>query len=144
MNKEGSGDMYFKGSNLIHIIRQLMNDDVQFRNLLRTINKKFYHQTITSKQLERFIIEESGIPLEKVFDQYLRTSEIPILEIKSMEDGFQYRWVNCVSGFAMKVKNSMGHWISPTEEWSELIKWPADFGEAKFDKYFYIKQNTIR
>jgi aminopeptidase N len=144
VNKEGSGDMYFKGSNLIHIIRQLMNDDVQFRNLLRTINKKFYHQTITSKQLERFIIEESGIPLEKVFDQYLRTSEIPILEIKSMEDGFQYRWVNCVSGFAMKVKNSMGHWISPTEEWSELTKWPADFGEPKFDKYFYIKQNTIR
>ena len=144
VNQEGSGDMYFKGSNLIHILRQQINDEVQFRNLLRAINKKFYHQTITSKQLERFIIEETGIPLEKVFDQYLRTTEIPVLEIKSLGDGFQYRWVNCVSGFAMKVKNSMGHWISPTEEWSVVTKWSTDFGEQLFDKYFYIKQNTIR
>jgi aminopeptidase N len=144
VNQEGSEDMYFKGSNLIHILRQQINDEVQFRNLLRAINKKFYHQTITSKQLERFIIEETGIPLEKVFDQYLRTTEIPVLEIKFLEDGFQYRWVNCVSGFAMKVKNSKGHWISPTEEWSVVTKWSTDFGEQLFDKYFYIKQNTIR
>ena len=143
VNKEGSGDMYFKGSNLIHMIRQLINDDVQFRNLLRAINKKFYHQTITSKQIERFIIEETGIPLEKVFDQYLRSTKIPTLEIISMEDGFQYRWTNCVSGFAMKVKNSRGHWISPTEEWSSKVIWPADFGDKVFDSLFYIKQTHI-
>ena len=143
VNKEGSGDMYFKGSNLIHMIMQLINDDVQFRNLLRAINKKFYHQTITSKQIERFIIEETGIPLEKVFDQYLRSTKIPTLEIISMEDGFQYRWTNCVSGFAMKVKNSRGHWISPTEEWNSKVIWPADFGDKVFDSLFYIKQTHI-
>ena len=144
VNKEGSGDMYFKGSNLIHIVRQLMNDDVQFRNLLRAINKKFYHQIITSKQIERFIIEETGIPLEKVFDQYLRSTKIPTLEIKSRDDGVQYRWTNCVSGFTMKVKNSRGHWISPTEEWSSKVIWQADFGEQVFDSLFYIKQSHIR
>ncbi len=144
INQEGSGDMYFKGSNLIHIIRQLLNDEVQFQNLLRAINKKFYHQTITSTQLERFILEETSLPLEKVFDQYLRTTQIPTLEIKSIGDGFQYRWVNCVSGFAMKVRNSKGHWISPTEEWSVVTKWPVDFGEQLFDHLFYIKQTRIQ
>ena len=144
INQEGSGDMYFKGSNLIHIIRQLLNDEVQFQNLLREINKKFYHQTITSTQLERFILEETSLPLEKVFDQYLRTTQIPTLEIKSIGDGFQYRWVNCVSGFAMKVRNSKGHWISPTEEWSVVTKWPVDFGEQLFDHLFYIKQTRIQ
>lgn len=144
VNKEGSGDMYFKGSNLIHIIRQLMNDDVQFRNLLRAINTKFYHQTITSNQIERFIIEETGIPLEKVFDQYLRSPKIPTLEIQSKDEGVQYRWTNCVSEFTMKVKNSRGHWISPTEEWSSKVIWQADFGEQVFDSLFYIKQSHIR
>jgi aminopeptidase N len=144
VNKEGSGDMYFKGSNLIHIVRQLMNDDVQFRNLLRAINKKFYHQTITSNQIERFIIEETEIPLEKVFDQYLRSTKIPTLEIKSKEDGMQYRWINCVPGFTMKVKNSSGHWISPTEEWSAKVIWQADFGDQVFDSLFYIKQSHTR
>jgi hypothetical protein len=144
VNKEGSGDMYFKGSNLIHIIRQLMNDDEEFRNLLRAINKKFYHQTVTSNQIERFIIEKTGIPLEKVFDQYLRSTKIPTLEIKSSLDGVQYRWTNCVSGFRMKVKNSRGHWISPTEEWSSKVIWQADFGDQVFDSLFYIKQSHIR
>ena len=144
VNKEGSGDMYFKGSNLIHIIRQLMNDDVQFRNLLRAINTKFYHQTITSNQIELFIIEETGIPLEKVFDQYLRSPKIPTLEIKSSVDGVQYRWTNCVPGFTMKVKNSRGHWISPTEEWSSKVIWQADFGDQVFDSLFYIKQSHTR
>jgi hypothetical protein len=119
-------------------------EESQFRNLLRAINTKFYHQTITSNQIERFIIEETGIPLEKVFDQYLRSPKIPTLEIQSKDEGVQYRWTNCVSGFTMKVKNSRGHWISPTEEWSSKVIWQADFGEQVFDSLFYIKQSHIR
>ena len=143
VNKEGSGDMYFKGSNLIHVIRQLIDSEAKFMLLLRNINKQFYHKTITTKQLEKFIIDETGFSIEKVFDQYLRTIKVPTLEIKSVGDGFQYRWTNCVSGFAMKVKNSRGHWISPTEEWSSKVIWPADFGDQVFDSLFYIKQTHI-
>ncbi len=44
VNKEGSGDMYFKGASLVHTIRQIINDDEKFRVLLRSLNKDFYHQ----------------------------------------------------------------------------------------------------
>ena len=144
VNQEGSGDMYFKGSNLIHIIRQLIDDDVLFQRLLRELNRKFYHQTVTSYQFEKFIIDETNLPLEKVFDQYLRSVQIPILEIKQDGDELQYRWTNCVPGFAMKVKNSQGYWLSPTENWSQKIKWRVDYGDQVFDSLFYIKQILMR
>ena len=143
VNKEGSGDMYFKGSNLIHIIRQLIDNEVKFMLLLRDINKQFYHKTITTKQLEKYIIDETGLSLEKVFDQYLRTIMLPTLEIKSVGDGFQYRWTNCVPGFDMKIKNSKGHWISPSENWSSVTPWNVDFGDQIFDRLFYIQQKQV-
>ena len=77
VNQEGSGDMYYKGGNLLHTIRQVINDDEKFRQILRGLNKDFYHQTVDSKQVEAYISEKSGIDLSKVFDQYLRTTVIP-------------------------------------------------------------------
>ena len=86
VNNEGSGDMYYKGANLIHTIRQIINDDEKFRQILRGLNKDFYHQTVTSKQVEDYIIQKSGKDLSKVFDQYLRTTQIPVLELKAEGD----------------------------------------------------------
>jgi aminopeptidase N len=79
VNKEGDGDMYPKGANLIHTIRQLIDDDEKFRSILRGLNKEFYHQTTTSAQVENYIAKKSGLKLDKVFDQYLRYSKIPQL-----------------------------------------------------------------
>ena len=70
VNKEGSGDMYYKGANLLHTIRQVINDDEKFRQILRGLNKDFYHQTVTSKQVEDYISQKSGKDLSKIFDQY--------------------------------------------------------------------------
>jgi len=143
VNKEGSGDMYFKGSNLIHIIRQLVNNDELFRSLLRGMNARFHHQTITSEQLEKYLIDITGLNLGKVFDQYLRTVQVPVLEYRVIEDGFQYRWTNCVPGFDLKIKNKEGYWIYPTENWSQIIKWSKDLGSQNFDSLFYIKQRQV-
>ena len=43
----------------------------------------------------------------------------------------------------MKIKNSKGHWISPSENWSIPTKWQSDFGTQDFDGLFYIKQKRI-
>jgi aminopeptidase N len=74
VNQEGSSDMYYKGSNLLHTIRQLVNDDEKWRQILRGLNKDFYHQTVTTKQIEDYVSEKSELKLSKVFDQYLRTA----------------------------------------------------------------------
>ena len=69
--------MYPKGANILHSIRQSIDNDELFRKILRGLNKDFYHQTVTSKQIENYISKKSGYDYGKVFDQYLRTTQIP-------------------------------------------------------------------
>ena len=42
--------------------------------------------------------------LSKVFDQYLRTTKIPVLEYQLEGSRLSYRWSNVVPGFDMPVK----------------------------------------
>lgn len=125
VNHEGSSDMYYKGGNMLHTIRQLVNDDTKWRQILRGLNKTFYHKTVTSAQIEQYVSQQAGINLKSVFDQYLRTAKIPVLEYRPVAGGFQYRWANCVSGFAMPVKVCLGESgpyssIQPTTQWKTL------------------------
>lgn len=137
VNKEGSGDMYAKGSNLVHIIRLLIDDDEKFRMLLRKMNEKFYHRTTTSHDVEEFIIRETGIDLTKVFDQYLRNSTIPTLEFSFEKGKYRFRWTDCISGFNMPLKIYAGkpQWIYPTTEWKSV---PAASPDLTIDPNFYI------
>lgn len=139
VNQEGSGDMYYKGANLIHTIRQVINDDAKFRDLLRSLNRDFYHQTVTTKQIEDYISRKSGKDLSKVFDQYLRTTMIPVLELKAEEDKLKFRWTNCVPGFNMPVKLTNGQWIFPTTTEQKIKIAGKNFTGVKADPDFYIE-----
>ena len=79
-------DMYYKGSNLLQTIRHSMDNDSLFRQILKGLNKTFYHQTVTSKQVEDYISKRAGYNYGKVFDQYLRNTEIPQLELYFSDD----------------------------------------------------------
>ena len=138
VNKEGSGDMYYKGSNMLHTIRQVINDDEKFRSILRGLNKDFYHQSVTSKEIEDYIILKSGKDLRKVFDQYLRTANIPVLELKAEDDKIKFRWTNCVPGFNMPVKLTNDEWIKPTTAEQKIKSSSKSFKEVEVDRNFYI------
>jgi aminopeptidase N len=86
VRNEGSGDMYPKGASMIHTIRQVINNDEKFRQILRGLGKDFYHQTVTTQQIENYISSKSGIDFSSVFDQYLRTIQIPTLEYSQNGD----------------------------------------------------------
>lgn len=131
VNEEGSGDMYFKGANLIHTIRAVINNDEKFRSILRGLNQDFYRKTVTTKEVEDYISQKSGIDFSKVFDQYLRTTKIPAFEVK---DG-QYRWSNVVPGFNMPLQLANGYWLMPTMAWKKL---PANVKSTEVNKNFYI------
>jgi len=105
VNKEGSGDMYYKGGNMIHNIRHIINNDSLFRNILRGLNTTFYHQTVTTEQIEAYINKHSGIDFQKIFDQYLRTTQIPTLTfvLDKSKQQVTLHWTNCVEGFNMPV-----------------------------------------
>ncbi len=106
-NREGSGDMYSKGGNLLHTIRQIVGDDEKWRIILNGLNKDFRHQTVTTAQIENYISQKSGIDLSKIFDQYLRTTKIPLLQYKIDGKTVSYKYDRVVSGFAMPVRVSI-------------------------------------
>jgi aminopeptidase N len=136
VNQEGSGDMYNKGSNMLHTIRQVINDDAKFRSILRGLNKDFWHQTVTSKQVEEYISNKSGKDFSKVFDQYLRTTNIPVLHLEAKKDELEYFWSNCVAGFNMPVKLTNGEWIYPTAK-KQTLK-GKNYDAVDVDPNFYI------
>ena len=142
VNHEGSGDMYDKGANMLHTIRQLVDDDARWRGILRGLGKTFWHQTVTGRQIEDYLNSRSGMDLSKVFDQYLRTTKVPTLEYKIEGSKLSYRWSNVVPRFAMPVKvtTSPGRlaWIKPTETWNTTpidLARPEDF---HVDENFYV------
>jgi aminopeptidase N len=140
VNRQGSGDMYYKGGNMLHTIRQVINDDEKFRQILRGLNKTFYHQTVTTQQVEDYISKQSRIDFSKVFDQYLRTTQIPVLEYKVEGHKLSYRYSNCVNGFNMplKVRFKTEQWIKPTGEWKTLDLYPEGDNSFTVDSNFYI------
>ncbi|QLH33898.1 MAG: M1 family metallopeptidase [Cyclobacteriaceae bacterium] len=140
VNKKGSGDMYYKGGNLIHTIRQLVDDDEKFRMILRGLNERFWHSTVTSAQVEAYMSEQSGKALGKIFDQYLRTTQIPTLEYKKVKKEMYYRWATCVPDFDMPVKLQSGGWIKPTTDWQRL---KGKHTHLEADRNFYIVVNDV-
>ena len=116
---EGSGDMYYKGSNMLHTIRQITNNDSLFRMMLRELNAKFYHQMVTTAEVESFMSTYLKLDLKPVFDQYLRTKNPPTLQLKYGKRTTKYRWINSVDGFSMKVKTIDDVWLEPTTKWKK-------------------------
>ena len=115
--------MYYKGANILHSLRQLIEDDQKWRNILLGLNKEFYHQTVTSHQVEAYISDKSGINLTQFWEQYLRTTMIPNLQYTIQKNQLTYRYTDIIQGFDMPVKvliNGQTRWIQPTSSWSTL------------------------
>lgn len=146
VNNEGSGDMYYKGANMLHTIRTMVNDDEKWRQILRTLNKNFYHQTVTTQQIENCLAEETGLDLTGFFNQYLRTTKIPVFEYKFENKTLKFRFSNTVDHFKMPLQISIDdkeRWISPTNNW-KTIKIPSANSPISVKKDFYIKTQHVK
>lgn len=146
VNDQGSGDMYPKAGNMLHAIRNSLDNDDLFRNILRGLNKTYYHKTVTSKEVEDYISKQAKYDYSKVFDQYLRTTQIPKLEFYVSNDNKKafYRWSNAVKGFNLPLvltgDNSRLK-ITPTEEWKSTDLKGSEaalFNSAAIQKMYYI------
>ncbi len=143
VNNEGSGDMYYKGANMLHTIRQLVNDDEKWRQILRGLNSDFYHQTVTTQEIEKYMIEKSGIDLSKIFDQYLRTINIPEFEYHIENNKLKYRWTNAVKGFNMPLRitiNGKSELLNPTEDWQTKT---MKGNSIEVDENFYVYPKSV-
>jgi len=138
VNSEGSSDMYYKGANMLHTLRQLVNDDEKWRQLLRGLNKTFYHQTVTTQEIENYISEFSELNLTAFFNQYLRDIRIPNFEYYIENNELNYRWNNVVKNFEMPIEieiNNDNLWLYPNAAWQ---KTKIKTSEISIDRDYYI------
>ncbi|MFI1771601.1 M1 family metallopeptidase [Thalassobellus citreus] len=145
VNKEGSGDMYPKGGNMLHTLRQLVKDDEKWRQILRGLNTTFYHQTVSTQQIENYLCKETGIDLTEFFNQYLRDIRIPTLEYSIHKKELKYRWTNIVDGFDMPIQVQIGDddsWIYPKAEW-QTLSLDSKNATLKVDPDFYVEVKKL-
>jgi len=124
VNQGSSGDLYYKGANMLHMIRQIVNNDSLWKAILQGLNKTFWHQTVNTKQIENYMSTFLKIDLSKVFDQYLRTTKIPTLEYYIKKNKLYYRWTNVVKDYTMKLKIKNAEkeeWLDVTEKWQNKL-----------------------
>ncbi|GAA3998229.1 M1 family metallopeptidase [Hymenobacter fastidiosus] len=104
VNKEGSGDMYDKGSNMLNMVRTIIADDEKWRQILRGLGQTFYHQTVTTDQIVGYLNQQSGQNLTPVFDQYLRYRSLPVLELRQEKGQLLGRWVAEAANFTIPLR----------------------------------------
>jgi aminopeptidase N len=147
VNSEGSGDMYYKGGNMLHTIRQIVHNDDTWRDILRGLNKTFWHQTVAGRQIEDYISQRAGVDLTKVFDQYLTTTMIPRLEYRISGSTLSYRWANVVAGFDMPVAVTLSDGayttIKPGTEWKTVKVTLSDPAGFKVDENYYVTAKNM-
>jgi len=140
VRNEGSGDMYAKGASMVHTMRQIINDDVKFRQILRGLNKDFYHQTVTTEQVEKYISEKAGFDFTTVFNQYLRTVDVPVLEYSQNGNELKYRYTNAVKNLNLPIRFG-DQMISPTGSWQTLKL--KNSNPVEFSRNYYIRYKKI-
>ena len=145
-NREGSGDMYSKGGNMLHTIRQLVNDDEKWRAILQGLNREFRHQTVSTEQIESYIGGQAGIDLSKVFDQYLRSTKIPLLQYRIDGNKLVFKYDRVVTGFAMPLRvaiNGKDMSITPTDQ-SQTFTSSEEIRSIEVDRNFYVESERLQ
>ncbi len=145
VHNEGSSDMYYKGANILHMLRTITQNDEVWREVLRGLNKEFYHQTVTTQQVEGYISQKLTKDFSAFFDQYLRTTKIPVVEYYIKRNKLSIRYTNTVSNFDMPIQiEAQGEmqWVYPTNEW-KTIKIDSKKSTLVIADDFYVKTKKV-
>lgn len=147
LNDEGSGDMYYKGNNMLHMIRQIVDNDSTWKSILRGLQQTFRHETVDASQIERYIIEQTGKDLDDVFDQYLHYADIPVFQYYIENDYLNYRWKADIPHFDMPLKVKLDgegySFIHPTSTRWKRNKLHLEDSPFKIDPNFYVKTDSL-
>jgi len=144
VNNQGSGDMYQKGSAMLHTLRSLIEDDELWFSIIGEISDKFKYQTIDAKQVMNYIMERTDKDLNVFFSQYLNHSELPEFQYQLIKEGrhttLKYRW-EAIEMFDMPLIVNAGNkdfWIYPNSEWKEMSLGKIDSREFKVKEELFL------
>jgi len=146
VNDQGSGDMYPKGALMLHTLRHVIANDSLWFDILKGIQETFAYQTITTEDLVHYVNQRTGKDYTYIFDQYLRHTSIPELQVVLVKRGkdvrARYRWLADVESFRMPIKVRTGddvyEFIHPTTEWqtAELGQIDPDSFHVATDRFY--------
>ncbi|MFM7564254.1 MAG: M1 family metallopeptidase, partial [Planctomycetota bacterium] len=145
LNREGSGDMYYKGGNMLHTLRHMVNDTERWREILRGLNREFRHQTVTTEQVEQYLARETGMDLAKFFDQYLRTTDIPVFQYQFQGEQLTYCLAKVVDGFSIPLRvkiNGEEVTLKPTQQ-RQVFRASKPINEVEVDRNFYVESEKV-
>lgn len=123
INKTGSGDMYYKGANMLHTIRTAIDDDKKWWSMLKGLNEKFKYQSTNSEEVIDFLNQQTELNLKPIFEQYLNFTKIPELQFKKDKGEIFYRWEADAVNFEMPINigiSGKSKRIYATKYWQKL------------------------
>jgi aminopeptidase N len=133
-------DMYFKGALFLNTLRSVIDDDKRWFALIRDVYQHFKYQNIMTEEMIAFFNQQTGRDLTPMFNQYLRHTALPKLELKFSDGAVAYRWKVDEANFKMPVRVGVaGRWqlLQPTTEWQTLkTEIKKDEFEVATDLYF--------
>lgn len=135
-------DMYFKGGLMLHTLRGVMNDDAKWFALVKETYDTFKYKNILTEEMASLFTKRFGRDMTPIFNQYLRRTAIPALELVFDEPNgkVSYRWKVDEAKFAMPIRvGDKNAWqtITPTVEWQTLdTKLKKDAFDVATDFYF--------
>ncbi len=141
----GGSYVYLRGWKLIHMLRTIIDEDVKFRKIMRKICDRFYHKTINTAELESMFTKLSHQNLNPVFNQYLRSPDVPAFEYQIVGNTLKYRYNNCLPDFTMPIKTNLTgeQWLMPTTTWKELNMSPLKNPVLSLSNDFYVDVKKI-
>ncbi|MNJ98057.1 Aminopeptidase N [compost metagenome] len=147
VNKEGSGDMYYKGALLLNTLRHIVNNDDKWWKMLLKYSETYKKQIIDTETVVAFFNKETGTDLTSIFDQYLRYKSIPKLQIKLNDNKLEYRWQTDVTNFKMPVGiivNNKQVRLDATNNWQTIKTDATNTDQVNIEKTkFYVKLERL-
>lgn len=145
VNEEGSGDMYYKGANVVHMARRIMGDEA-FKAMLLGLQRHYRHRIVTSAEVEAYMDSCTSEDLRPLFDQYLRTTQVPVLEWGVKDKQLIARWTNCVPDFRMRTGLQLnGRLVAALigTEWTTLSAGRVKKARLAIDRNWYATARAL-
>ncbi|MEM1137048.1 MAG: M1 family aminopeptidase [Bacteroidota bacterium] len=142
------GDMYNKGALMLNTLRHVIDNDSLWFSILKGIQLTFKYQQVTTENIVNFINQKTGTDYTYFFHQYLRSIEIPQLEVffeyKKEKAYLNYRWLSTRKAFKMPVKYILSkgttHFLYPTHNWQKMEFSKSEIADFKVNTdQFYIE-----
>ena len=147
VNQKGnSTDMYYKGSWMLHSIRNTLNNDSLWFSIVKGIAHDFLIKNCDGTEIIDYMCNASGIDLKPLFNQFLGYADLPVLSYKFKNKRgkleLYYKWEAAEVNFNMPIDISVGNSekfrIFPNSNYQSLYLGNTDKKRVKFSEELFL------